>query len=229
MVSRSVSSRNRKVRGRAGAAVLVASLAVAACSVNASLYAPTPEVLAAQAPDSFLVDIETSEGTITIKMRRHWSPAGVDRVYHLMENDFYSGARIYRVADGFVAQWGFSGEPVRDSVWREHPIEDEPVVASNVRGTMSFARGGPETRSHQLFINLADNQRLDVASAGGVEGYPPVGEIVSGLEVVDGFYGAYADRTPVQDSIRLQGNDYLRRAYPQLDSIVGTRVVGFWR
>ena len=52
--------------------------------------------------------------------------------------------------------------------------------------------------------------------------------IEEGLEVIDGFYGAYADRTPSQDSIRLLGNDYLRRAYPQLDSIIGTRVTGYW-
>ena len=91
-------------------------------------------------PISFLVDIETSEGTFTVKMRRHWSPLGVDRVYHLMDNDYYAGARIYRMVAGFVAQWGYSGEPVRDSIWRDLPIDDEPVVASNGRGFLSFAR-----------------------------------------------------------------------------------------
>lgn len=217
-------------RGSAFGASLLGALAFAACSqLNSALYEPTPEVIAAEAPDSFLVDIETSEGTFTVKMRRHWSPLGVDRVYHLMDNNFYAGARIYRVVDGFVAQWGFSGEPVRDSIWRDLPIDDEPVVASNRRGSLSFARAGPRTRSHQLFINLVDNERLDAMASGGVEGYPPLGEILEGLEVVDGFYGAYADRTPSQDSIRLQGNDYLRRGYPQLDSIVSTRVTGFWR
>ena len=39
---------------------------------------------------------------------------------------------------------------------------------------------------------------------------------------IDGFYAAYADRLPSQDSIRLQGNEYLRREYPQLDSIIST-------
>jgi cyclophilin family peptidyl-prolyl cis-trans isomerase len=208
---------------------VVAVLTFSACSQNAALYDPTPEVLDAQAPDSFLVDVETSEGTFTVRMRRHWSPAGVDRVWHLMENDFYAGARIYRVVDGFVAQWGFSGEPLRDSIWRDHPLEDEPVVASNVRGVVTFARGGPETRTFQLFVNLADNPRLDAMATRGVEGYPPIGEIEAGLAVIDGFYGAYSDDTPTQDSIRLQGNDYLRRVYPQLDSIIGTRITGFWR
>jgi len=207
----------------------MAALAFAACSQNTALYDPTPEVLEAQAPDSFVVAVETSEGTFTVRMRRHWSPAGVDRAWHLMDNDFYAGARIYRVVDGFVAQWGFSGEPVRDSIWRDHPVVDEPPVASNLRGFISFARGGPETRSFQLFVNLVDNPRLDGLSSGGVEGYPPIGEITDGLAVVDGFYSAYSDDTPVQDSIRALGNEYLRRAYPQLDSIIGTRITGFWR
>lgn len=205
------------------------ALAVAACGQNQALYRPSAEMLSAQAPDSFLVEVLTSEGAFTVRLRRHWSPLGVDRVFHLMDNDYYAGARIYRVVDGFVAQWGFSGNPVLDSIWREHPVDDEPTVASNVRGTMSFARAGPRTRSHQLFINLVDNARLDALASGGVEGYPPLGEIESGIEVIDGFYGAYADRVPSQDSIRLQGNAYLRREYPQLDSIISTRITGFWR
>ncbi len=215
------------VRGWIGATTL-AILAVA-CGPNAALYHPSPEILAIQAPDSFLVDVATSEGTFSVKMRRHWSPAAVDRVYHLLDQNFYAGARIYRVVDGFVAQWGYSGEPMRDSVWRSHAVEDEPVVGSNVRGTISFARAGPRTRSFQLYVNLVDNERLDGFESGGVVGYPPIGEIEEGLEVVDGFYGAYAERTPSQDSIRILGNDYLRREYPQLDSIISTRVTGFWR
>ncbi|MDX1494641.1 MAG: peptidylprolyl isomerase [Longimicrobiales bacterium] len=220
--------RTIRPRWRPPLAALLAAVGVAACGQNAALYDPSPAVLDAQAPDSFLVEIQTSEGPFHVKLRRHWSPEGVDRVHTLMANDFYAGARIYRVVDGFVAQWGYSGDPVRDSVWREHPIPDEPTVGSNLRGVVSFARGGPESRSFQLFVNLVDNQRLDDLMSGGVEGYPPLGEIVSGLEVVDGFYSAYQDRTPSQDSIRILGNDYLRREYPQLDSIVGTRILTRW-
>ena len=208
---------------------VAAAIVVAACGRNAALYAPSPEMLGAQAPDSFLVAVETSEGTFAVKMHRAWAPLGVDRVHHLLDNDFYAGARIYRVVDGFVAQWGFSGDPVLDSVWRDHPLPDEATVASNLRGVVTFARGGPETRTFTLFVNLSDNQRLDDLIGGGVEGYPPIGVIEAGLGVIDGFYGAYADRMPSQDSIRLQGNDYLRREYPQLDSIVGTWILNSWR
>ena len=161
-------------------------------------------------------------------MLRAWSPAGVDRAYYLMANDFYAGARIYRVERGFVAQWGFSGDPVLDSTWRSHPVPDEPVVASNTRGVVSFARGGPRSRSYTLFVNLVDNPRLDTLEARGVLGYPPIGRIDRGLDVIDGFYDAYREDPPRQDSIASFGNAYLRRHYPRLDSIVTTRVVRRW-
>jgi cyclophilin family peptidyl-prolyl cis-trans isomerase len=210
-------------------ALPAAALWLAACGVNAALWEPTPEMLALAAPDSFTVAIETSEGTIDVVMHRAWSPLGVDRMYHLMRNDFYRGARIYRVVPGFVAQWGFSGDPVLDSLWEDRPLDDEPTVASNLRGTLSFARAGARTRSYTLFVNLVDNPRLDDVPAGGVVGYPPIGRIERGLDVVDGFYPGYSDDPPMQDSISTLGNEYFRRKYPQLDSIVGTRVIREWR
>lgn len=207
------------------AALLGLGFAAACAPGLASPWNPSPEVLAQPAPDSFVVEFDTSEGPFEVTLYREWSPLGVDRAYHLFSNNFYAGARIYRVEAGFVAQFGFTGRQQLDSMWLDRNIGDEPVVGSNVRGTLSFARGGPESRTFQLFFNLKDNSRLDTAVAGGVEGYPPIGRIGTGLQVVDGFYSAYRPRPPRQDSIRKYGNDYLRRNYPQLDSIVGTRVI----
>jgi cyclophilin family peptidyl-prolyl cis-trans isomerase len=210
-------------------AALALGAGAAACGANAALWKPTAEMLAVAAPDSFVVEIETSEGTFEVTMHRAWSPLGVDRIYHLMKNDFYAGARIYRVVPGFVAQWGFSGDPALDSIWEARPIDDEPTVGTNLRGTVSYARAGPRTRSYTLFVNLADNQRLDDVMSGDVAGYPPIGRITRGIEVIDGFYPGYVEDPPQQDSISILGNEYLRRKYPQLDSIVGTRVVRQWR
>ena len=62
---------------------------------------------------------------------------------------------------GFVVQWGMKGVPQIDKVWENLGINDEPVKLSNTKGAISFARGGPNTRSNQLFINLGNNERLD--------------------------------------------------------------------
>ena len=203
-------------------------LALATCMPGSTIWAPSPEEMNARAPDSFVVAMETSEGSVEMMMYREWSPLAVDRVYYLMANDFYAGARFYRVVPGFVAQWGLTGKPVLDSIWKEMGIDDEPVMDSNARGTVAFARGGPRTRSFQLFINLADNSRLDAYDSGGVVGFPPIGRIHTGMEVVDGLYGAYGQPEDIQDSISTVGSAYLRRTHPQLDSILSTRVVRSW-
>ena len=219
----------RGVAKRVGFAVFATTALATACGPNGALWEPTPAMLAAPAPDSFVVEFVTSEGAFDVMMHREWSPLGVDRAYHLVSNDFYAGARFYRVVPDFVAQWGFSGDPALDSIWNERSIADEPTVASNARGTVSFARAGPETRSFTLFVNTGDNRRLDDLMSGGVAGYPPIGRIERGVEVIDGFYAAYTEDPPMQDSITQLGNEYLRRRYPQLDSIVGTRVLREWR
>src|SRR2546422_572895 len=101
---------------------------------------------------------------------------------------------------------------------RDAPPRD-PVRHPNRRGTVAFASAGPNTRTTQLFVNLADNLRLDAL------GFAPIGQVVEGLEVADGLYGQYGER-PSQDSIRLQGDAYLKRAYPNLDQIRTARIVG---
>lgn len=176
-------------------------------------------------PDSFLVAFETSAGEFRMRLHRDWSPAGVDRIYELARMNFYAGARIYRVNPRY-AQFGYSGRPELDATWVEATIPDEPSRASNVRGTVSFARAGPGTRSVILFINRGDNSNLDQMQWNGVLGFPPVGRIDSGMDVVDALYSGYGD-DPMQweDSIAAVGNPFLDRRYPRLDSIISVRVV----
>jgi cyclophilin family peptidyl-prolyl cis-trans isomerase len=171
-------------------------------------------------PESFTVAFETSEGPFAVEFVRAWSPTAVDRVYALVELGYWEGARFYRVNERY-AQFGYSGDPSLDSVWVQRGLPDEPSMESNVRGTVSFARGGPGTRSSILFINRTDNTDLDDLSWNGVVGFPPVGRVVSGMDILDGLYAGYGD-DPMQweDSIAQLGNPFLDRRYPRLDSIM---------
>ena len=216
---------------QAGAALLVAVL-LGGCATRSPLTVPDPAALAKAAPDSFDIRFETTRGAFVVRARRDWSPQGVDRLHYLARHGYYDGARFFRVIAGFVAQFGLSGQPALDSIWTGRSIPDEPVRHSNLRGTMSYARGGPNTRSAQLYINLVDNIRLDTISTFG---FPPVAEVVSGMEVVDSLYSGYGGTGqerlpgPSQDSIRVAGNGYLERAFPKLDWIRRTRVTREWR
>ena len=119
-------------------------------------------------------------------------------------------------------QFGLPADPQLGQAWSSQLLPDDPVRHPNRRGTVAFASAGPNTRTTQLFINLADNVRLD-----GL-GFSPIGQVAEGLGIVDSLYGQYGER-PSQDSIRLQGDPYLRRAYPNLDRIRAATIVREWR
>jgi len=208
------------LRGRV--AVLLAAFTVVGCAEEGDR--PDP-LVSTEAPDSFLVAFETSAGDFELAFHRAWGPVAVDRVYQLAQDGFWNGARIYRVNDRY-AQFGYSGRPAHDSLWVRTAFPDEPVLASNTRGTVSFARGGPDTRSAILFINRSDNTNLDDLDWNDVVGFPPVGRVSRGMDAVDVLYSGYGD-DPMQweDSIAGVGNPFLDRRYPELDSIVTVRVV----
>jgi peptidyl-prolyl cis-trans isomerase A (cyclophilin A) len=213
-------------------------LATVAASCGRGPLAHWPHALnpAVAVPDSF-VAFETTRGRIDIMARTAWSPAGVDRFYTLVREHYYDGARFFRVVKNFVAQFGISGDPALNRAWRVRRLADEPVKHSNTRGTISYARGGPGTRTVQLYINLKDNARLDTLSGFG---FPPIAEVISGMNVVDSLYSGYGEAAPragpqsgrsgpSQDSIQVAGNAYLVRGWPKLDYIKSARVVREWR
>ncbi len=185
-------------------------------------------------PDSFVVRFETSGGAFDVMARKAWAPNGVDRFYTLVRDRYYDGARFFRVVKDFVAQFGLAADPRLTSAWRIRAIADEPVKHTNARGTISYARGGPGTRSTQLYINLKDNARLDTLNGFG---FPPIAEVITGMQVVDSLYSGYGEAArpggrgqgPSQDSINRQGNAYLTRAFPKLDYVKSARVTGEWR
>jgi peptidyl-prolyl cis-trans isomerase A (cyclophilin A) len=101
--------------------------------------------------------------------------------------------------------------------WDSLRITDDSVRQSNLRGTLTFATEGPNTRSHQVFINLGDNARLDAM------GFAPIGRVVQGMEVVDSLYSGYGE-SPDQQYIQTLGNSYLDRMFPKLDRVKTARI-----
>jgi peptidyl-prolyl cis-trans isomerase A (cyclophilin A) len=219
--------------------VAIALAAVLACgrgtegaakADGSPLLAPNDSALARAAPDSFRVDLETSRGRITLVARRAWAPHGVDRFYYLAKHGYYDSTYFFRVIENFVAQVGISGNPSISAAWENRRIPDDPVRHSNTRGTLSFASHGPNSRSVQLFINLRDNPKLD--TYGG--GFPPIAEVISGLNVAESLYDGYGEGAPSglgprQELITEQGNAYLRRYFPQLDLIQRATIGQEWR
>jgi peptidyl-prolyl cis-trans isomerase A (cyclophilin A) len=188
-------------------------MVVASCADKSP---PPQSSTTTQTPDSFRVVFETSRGPFVVQVSHEWAPRGADRFYDLVQQHFFDDTRFFRVVPGFVVQFGLSGDPKKNEPWDKR-IPDDSVRQTNARGTIVFATQGPNTRSHQLFINLADNARLD-----GM-GFAPIGRVIEGMNVVDSLYSEYGE-SPDQQFIQTLGNGYLDRTFPKLDRIKTARV-----
>jgi peptidyl-prolyl cis-trans isomerase A (cyclophilin A) len=176
--------------------------------------------LKSEAPATFKARFETTKGNFDIVARRAWSPKGVDRLYQLIKNGYYDDIALYRVVPDFVAQFGIHNDSIINNHWRDNKIDDEPVLAKNEAMSISFARGGERTRSHQLYINLKDNYRLDDYESPGVTGFPVIAKVIAGKENILKFYSGYGGALGgKQDSIAKFGNSFLREKYPKVDYI----------
>jgi len=177
-----------------------------------------PEWTKEQAPDRYRARFETSKGNFDIEVTRAWSPLAADRLYQTLEHQFYDHQLVYRVVPNFVVQFG-NTDTIVNKRWDKIKVPDEPVLKSNLKGYVSYARDGKETRGNDLFINLKDNVRLDTVSPKGVRGYPVLGYVINGMDVVEKFYSGYGNKTlDAYDSLSANRKKYLS-LFPKLDSI----------
>ena len=184
-----------------------------------------PASLKEQAPATFNAKFATTAGDFTIQVTRAWSPNGADRFYNLVKNGFFTDASFFRVVPGFIVQFGMNADPKLTDIWQSARIKDDPGSKSNARGTIVFATAGPNTRTTQLFINLANNAPLDR------QGFTPFGVITEGMNVVDKLYSGYGEMQelgghgPNQGPITQGGKAYLDKNFPKLDSIKSATIL----
>jgi peptidyl-prolyl cis-trans isomerase A (cyclophilin A) len=178
-----------------------------------------PAALGEEAPATYRVNFETTKGPFVVEVTREWAPRGADRFYNLVKHGFYDGVRFYRVVPNFMVQFGIHGDPKIQAPWINARIPDDPVQQGNQRGYVTFAHGGPNSRTTQLFINYRDN-----SAALNKDGFAAIGQVVSGMEVVDALYSGYGEmaprgKGPDQQRLVKEGNAYLDASFPNLDAI----------
>ena len=183
-----------------------------------------PAAFTEKAPATYKVKMDTSKGVFTITVHRDWAPIGADRFYNLVKAGFYDEVRFFRVLPDFMAQFGIHGRPSVMEAWRPARLKDDPVKKSNLRGYVTFATGGPNTRTTQLFINFKDNAPLDR------QGFAPIGEVTDGMTIVDSLYSGYGEgaprgKGPDQGAMNMEGNAYLAAKFPKLDYIKSATIV----
>jgi len=184
---------------------------------------------AADTATQYLFEVENLDGggtgQFTVEVHPEWAPLGAARFTELVQQNFFTDVRFFRVVKGFMAQFGISGDPSTAAAWRDKKIQDDPNKEHNTRGRLTFAMAGPGTRTSQIFINFGDNKFLDS------QGFSPFAKVTQGMDIVDKLYNGYGEGAPSghgpsQGQLQSEGNTYLKASFPKLTYIKKVTVIG---
>lgn len=154
-----------------------------------------------------------------------WAPRGAARFLELVDDAYFDGCALFRAQRNITVQFGIPVDKKLQKKWLSEagPIADDParpdVAAQHAwrAGLISFAGGGPNSRSAQVFVTL----RGRIPQLGGEMWETPFGRVdAAGVRVLnrDVYYG-YGDRDG-PDQGRLYADDayavYLPQKFPLL-------------
>ena len=157
------------------AALLVAVPALA----QAPAMAPAAGALPAGLDKANAIVIDTTKGRIVLKLRTDLAPKHAERIKQLAREGYYNNVPFHRVMDGFMAQTG-DGQNFNGTGGSKYPnLKAEFTPTPFKRGMVGMARAASEDSANsQFFIILAESSFLNGK-------YTVVGEVVSGMDVVD--------------------------------------------
>jgi len=123
--------------------------------------------------------IDTKYGRIVMKLRPDLAPKHAERIKQLAREKYYDNVPFHRVIAGFMAQTGDgqNGDGTGGSKYPNLPAEFTSTPFT--RGVVGMARtNDPNSANSQFFIMFGDGSFLNGK-------YTVVGEVVSGMDVVD--------------------------------------------
>jgi len=127
-----------------------------------------------------IVELQTNQGTITLKMFPKIAPLAVENFVTHAKNGYYNGIIFHRVIKGFMIQGGDPTGTGRggESIWhKEFKNEYAPNVVFDRPYLLAMANHGPNTNGSQFFITVAPTPHLN-------GGYTIFGEVIKGEDVV---------------------------------------------
>jgi peptidyl-prolyl cis-trans isomerase A (cyclophilin A) len=128
------------------------------------------------------VRLATTAGDVVVEIYPQAAPNAAKRFVELASSGFFNDTPVSRVVPGFVAQFGINWRDPHKS-WENRHFMDDPTLFALERGTLAFAKAGPNTNSTQVFINYRENNQL----AEPRFNFTVFGKVVSGMDVVDSF------------------------------------------
>jgi peptidylprolyl isomerase len=140
--------------------------------------AQAPKLPAGLDPQNTIL-LDTKGGRIVIKLRNDIAPKHAERIKLLSREGFYNNVPFHRVIAGFMAQTGDGQFGNGTGGSKYPPLKSEFSQVPFVRGIVGMARSSdPNSANSQFFIMFGTNSGLNGQ-------YTVVGEVVSGMDVVD--------------------------------------------
>lgn len=127
-----------------------------------------------------MVVLETTQGSITIKMFTKIAPLAVENFTTHVENGYYNNLIFHRIIKNFMIQGGDPTGTGRGgaSIWKK-PFNDEfsNDVKFDKPYLLAMANSGPKTNGSQFFITTAKTEWLN-------GNHTIFGEVVEGADIV---------------------------------------------
>lgn len=164
-----------------------------------------PQLSEEVAEDEALVDMNTSMGTIRIKLFPELAPKTVENFLTHAKDGYYNGVIFHRVIRDFMIQGGDPDGTGRggESIYGEGFEDEISDRLYNFRGALSMANAGPGTNGSQFFIvqlpdlpeeglppaDAPEEVKEEYAANGGtpwLDGKHTVfGHVVEGMDIID--------------------------------------------
>ena len=141
------------------------------------LSVPAPEVATFEADKQYRITMETSEGTVVIRMMPEVAPMHVTSFLYLAKLGYFDGLAFHRVIPGFMAQGGCPLGSGTGGPGYQFGGEFDPSVRHDRPGLLSMANAGPGTDGSQFFLTFVATPWLDGK-------HTIFGEVVEGQETL---------------------------------------------
>ncbi len=146
-----------------------------------------------------IVVMETTLGTMKIRLFPEEAPKTVENFVGLIQKEYYDGIIFHRVIPDFMIQ---GGDPTGtgtggESLWGADFEDEFDGEGKNIRGALSMANRGPNTNSSQFFV-------VQAPSTPWLDGRHTVfGQVFEGVDIIDKIVSVDRDARdkPLEDVV----------------------------
>jgi peptidyl-prolyl cis-trans isomerase A (cyclophilin A) len=185
------------------------------------LSLPLPASLSAQdvSPKAVapmvLIEVRTELGDFRMELYPQKAPNTVANFLRYVDGGFFDGGSFHRTVHAenqptdsiriAVIQGDISRERRRDGFGSIGLERTNETGLKHLDGTVSMARGGPDTASSSFFVSLGDQPELDLGGARNPDGqgFAAFGSVVEGMDVIQAINASPAEGQTLQPAIRI--------------------------